>query len=163
MKISRNQILRLVTLITISVGLCAFEISAQTVRISLVSTEPLKRGKMFDLPPPDVKLTFRLHNNSDRDIFVVGERYEKEFDPCFHLIQFDNRTNSWPSQAAMEWSSMSEVKRLRVRKNSSYDFTSTANRGSFSKRLKSAIYYSTSKAATPKMIESEEFTLEPAR
>jgi hypothetical protein len=127
------------------------------VKIIIKSQEDLS-PYLTDAGPVNLKINFRIKNESQKDIYIFGSQYENDFDPLFHLLRFDDSQGKWTfSPFNLETLANNEKVPYRVKKRGYFDFYSTTGRGRTKLKFKAAVYYGYSKKDKPILIGSEEF------
>ncbi len=145
---------------------CSSIISAQKnndVKVAVISQVDINRY-FTDVGPADLRINIRVKNESQKDIFLFGTKYEKEFDPMFHLLNYDNSQKKWifPS-FNLETVSADEKIPYRIKKGKYFDFYSITARRTTKKLFKVAVYYGYSKKDKPNLLESDEFFIESVK
>lgn len=132
------------------------------VKVIIKSQESLS-PQLTDVGPVNLKINIRIKNESQKDIYIFGSKYENDFDPLFHLLHYDNSQEKWIFPP-LNWEALPNDEKIpyRIKKGDYFDFYSVTGRGRTKKKLKAAVYYGYSKKDKPILIESKEFFVDSA-
>lgn len=131
------------------------------VKMIILSQKILSFPIFNDLPPADLRVNLRIKNESQNDIYIFGSKYDKDFDPLFHILTYDETQKQWKMPSFIwEKASDDEKKTYRIKKGEHFDLHTILPRKVRKKSYKAAIYFSYSKKEKPFLLESEEFWVE---
>lgn len=128
------------------------------VKIIVLSQEIINSPIITDLPPVGLRVNLRIKNDSQKDIYIFGSKYGKDFDPLFHIVTYDDNQKQWKFPAfTWEQATEDEKETYRIKKGGYFDLYTILPRKVGKRRYKATIYYSDSKKEKPSLLESEEF------
>lgn len=131
------------------------------VKMIVLSQKILSSPIFNHLPPADLRVNLRIKNASQKDIYIFGSKYDKDFDPLFHILTYDENQKQWRFPIfTWEKASEDEKKAYRIKKGGYFDLHTILPRKVEKKNYKAAIYFSYSKREKPYLLESEEFWVE---
>lgn len=145
-------------------SLITFAQENRNVKIIVLSQELITSPLITDLPPADLRVNLRIKNDSQKDIYIFGSKYDKDFDPLFHILTYDENQKQWIFLPfTWEQATEDEKETYRIRKDRYFDLYTILPRKVGKRRYKVAIYYSYSKKVKPSLLESEEFWVDKAK
>jgi len=138
--------------------------NSDSVTITVLSIENISPRQPRDLPPANVRLNLRITNGRDRDVFIFGSKYGKEFDVWYHLLRFDVTQEKW-TIPIFDWEVLPADEKVprRLKKGAHFDFSSLMSKADSRRLIKVATYFGHTKVDKPIMIETSEFYIHGAK